>query len=176
MKNEVIASLLVVAVIAGAGAGYFIGNTQGTAMVSTKTVTASIQTTGTEITQTSTDCTISAEGTGFFVTVETDSGLPVAGAQVSGSRITEYGSGSMCEQSIGSQFTNSSGTVLITNNMGSYNALTVQYQGKNYAINGPIVPMETTYILLKVPSGNYSISEVFEGGCNKTASGVTCLG
>jgi len=128
------------------------------------------------ITQTSTYCTVSAEGSGFFVTVETDSGLPVAGAQVSGSRVTEYGSGSTCEQSIGSQYTNESGTVLITNNMGSYNALTVQYQGKNYAISAPIVPMETTYVTLKVPSGNYSISEFFEGGCNKTASGITCPG
>jgi hypothetical protein len=82
----------------------------------------------------------------------------------------------MCEQSIGSQPTNSSGTVLITDNMGSYYSLTVQYQGKSYAIKGPIVPMETTYVILKVPSGNYSISEVFEGGCNKTASGVTCPG
>jgi hypothetical protein len=129
-----------------------------------------------EITQTSAQCTISAEGTGFYVTVVTDSGLPVAGAQVSGSRVTEYGSGGTCEQSIGSQYTNSSGTVLITNDMGSYNALTVQYQGKNYAISAPIVPMETTYVTLKVPSGNYSISEVFEGGCAKTASGVTCPG
>jgi len=130
----------------------------------------------TQTTLTGTECTVSAEGTGFYVTVETDSGLPVAGAQVSGSRITEYGSGNMCEQSIGSQPTNSSGTVLITDNMGSYYSLTVQYQGKSYAIKGPIVPMETTYVILKVPSGNYSISEVFEGGCNKTASGVTCPG
>jgi hypothetical protein len=128
------------------------------------------------ITQTSTYCTISAEGTGFYVTVVTDSGLPVAGAQVSGSRVTEYGSGATCEQSIGSQYTNASGTVLITDNMGSYNALTVQYQGKNYAISAPILPMETTYVTLKVPSGNYSISEAFEGGCNKTASGITCPG
>jgi hypothetical protein len=131
---------------------------------------------GNGITQTSTYCTISAEGSGFYVTVETDSGLPVAGAQVSGSRITKYGSGATCEQSIGSQYTNASGTVLITDNMGSYNALTVQYQGKNYAISAPIVPMETTYVTLKVPSGNYSVSEVFEGGCNKTASGITCPG
>jgi hypothetical protein len=178
MRNEVIASLLVVAVIASAGIGYFIGNSsqKTTTLVSTTTVNASVQMTGTAITQTSTYCTISAEGTGFYVTVETDSGLPVVGAQVSGSRVTDYGNGGTCEQSIGSQYTNSSGMVLITDNMGSYNALTVQYQGKNYVINGPIVPMETTYVILKVPSGNYSISEVFEGGCTKTASGVTCPG
>jgi hypothetical protein len=131
---------------------------------------------GKGITETSTYCTISAEGTGFYVTVVTDTGSPVAGAQVSGSRITEYGSGGTCEQSIGSKYTNSSGTVLITDNMGSYNALTVQYQGKNYAISAPIVPMETTYVTLKVPSGNYSISEVFEGGCTTTNGGVTCPG
>jgi len=127
-------------------------------------------------TDTSTSCTVSAEASGFFVTVETDSGLPVAGAQVSGTRVTEYGGGSTCEQSIGSQLTNASGMVLITDNMGSYNALTVQFQGKNYAMNAPIVPMETTYVTLRVPSGNYSISEVFEGGCTKTPSGVTCPG
>jgi len=125
---------------------------------------------------TNTSCIVSAEASGFFVTVETDSGLLVAGAQVSGFRVTEYGGGSTCERSIGTQHTNASGMVLITDNMGSYNALTVQYQGKNYAINAPIVPMETTYVTLKVPSGNYSIADVFEGGCTKTASGVTCPG
>lgn len=128
------------------------------------------------VTQTSTYCTVSASGTGLYVTVETDSGLPVVGAPVSGSTVLEFAGGETCEQSVGSQYTNSTGTALIADNMGSYYVLSVQYQGKNYTVNAPISPMETTYVTLKVPSGSYSVSEVFEGGCSKTASGVSCPG
>ena len=177
MKYDVIAALLALAVILGGGIGYFAvySGQHTTTVVSTITVTTSVQKTDIALTQTSTDCTVSAEGSGFFVTVETDSGSPVAGAQVSGSRVTEYGGGT-CEQSIGSQYTNASGTVLITDNMGSYNALTVLYQGKYYTLSAQIAPMETTYVTLRVPSGNFSVGEVFEGGCSQTASGVTCPG
>jgi hypothetical protein len=122
--------------------------------------------------QTGTRCTISAEGTGFYVTVLTDSGAPVVGAQVSGSRFTD----GTCVQNIGTQYTNSSGTVSITDNVGSYYMLAVGYQGRNYPLRAPIFPMETTYVILKIPSGNYSTSEVFEGGCITSNGGVTCQG
>jgi len=125
--------------------------------------------------QTGTECTVSAEGTGFYLTVVTDSGSPVVGAQVSGSRITEIGAGT-CEQNIGVQYTNSNGTVSITDNIGSYYVLTVGYQGRNYDIRAPIFPMQTTYVKLIVPSGNYTTSSVFEGGCTTTNGGVTCPG
>jgi len=125
--------------------------------------------------QTGTECTVSAEGTGFYVTVLTDSGSPVVGAQVSGSRITEIGA-ETCDQSVGTQYTNSSGTVSISYNIGSYYMLTVGYQGRNYPIRGPIFPMQTTYVKLIVPSGNYTTSFVFEGGCTTTNGGITCPG
>jgi len=129
----------------------------------------------TQNTQTGTECTVSAEGTGFYVTVLTDSGGPVVGAQVSGSRITEIGAGT-CEQNLGTWYTNSSGTVSISNNIGSYYMLTVGYQGRNYPIRAPIFPMQTTYVKLIVPSGNYTTSFVFAGGCATTNGGITCPG
>jgi hypothetical protein len=125
--------------------------------------------------QTGTECTVSAEGTGFYLTVLTSSGSPVVGAQVSGSRITEIGTGT-CAQNIGTWYTNSNGTVSISDNIGSYYMLTVGYQGRNYPIRAPISPMQTTYVKLIVPSGNYTTSFVFEGGCTTTNGGVTCPG
>ena len=129
----------------------------------------------TQTVQTGTECTVSAEATGFFITVLTSSGSPVLGAQVSGSRIIETNGGT-CEQNIGIQYTNSYGTVSISDNIGSYYMLTVGYQGRNYAIKAPIFPMQTAYVKLTVPSGNYTTSFVFEGGCTTTNGGVTCPG
>jgi hypothetical protein len=126
-------------------------------------------------TSTSTECTISAEGTGFYVAVLSDSGQAVQGAQVTGTRVTEVGS-SACQQDIGTYVTNSTGSVLITPNIGSYYQLSIAYQGSDYTVKAPIVPMETTYVTMRVPSGNVTISEVFEGGCQTSSGGVSCPG
>jgi hypothetical protein len=114
-------------------------------------------------------------GSGFYVTVLSDAGQPIQGAQVSGTRVTDLGTAT-CQQDIGTYVTNSTGSVLITPNIGSYYLLSIVYQGNTYAAKAPIAPMTTTYVTLKVPSGNVTISEVFEGGCQTNAQGVTCPG
>ena len=124
---------------------------------------------------TTTQCTITAEGSGFYLTVLSDSGQPIQGARVTGTRVTEVDSGT-CQQAIGTYSTNSTGSVLITPNIGSYYVLSVMYEGANYTVNAPIRPMTTTYVTLNVPSGNVTISEVFEGGCQTSSGGVTCPG
>jgi hypothetical protein len=131
--------------------------------------------TTTQTATTSVDCVISSEGSGFYVTVQSDAGQPIQGVQVSGSRVTQTNGGT-CQQNIGTYLTNSTGSVLITPNIGSYYLLSMLYQGKNYTARAPIEPMTTTYVTLKVPSGNISISEVYEGGCQTSPEGVTCPG
>ena len=124
---------------------------------------------------TSATCVISAEGTGFYVTVLSDSGQPVQGVQVSGIRVTETNEG-ICTQTVGAYLTNSTGSVLITPNIGSYYNLTVRYGGRTYAAQAPIEPMQTTYVTLRVPSGNVTITEVPFGGCQRTTQSTTCPG
>lgn len=72
--------------------------------------------------------------------------------------------------------TNSTGSVLITPNIGSYYQLSIAYQSATYSVRAPIEPMTTTYVTLSIPSGNVTITEVFEGGCQTNSGGVTCPG
>ena len=130
-------------------------------------VNATISVTGT--TSTWTECTISAEGSGFYVTVLPDSGQGIQGAQVTGTS-------SPCQQDIGAYVTNSTGSVLITPDIASYFLLSITYQSQNYTVKAPIEPMTTTYVTLRVPSGNVTICEVFEGGCQTSSEGVNCPG
>jgi hypothetical protein len=123
----------------------------------------------TTATTASTECTISGEGTGFYLTVLSDSGQPIQGARVTGTS-------SPCLQDIGTYVTNSTGSVLITPNIASYYQLSITYQGQSYTVKAPIEPMTTTYVTLRVPSGNVTISEVFEGGCQTNSEGVSCPG
>jgi predicted extracellular nuclease len=125
------------------------------------------------VSNTSVSCIVSAEGTGFYVTVLSDSGQPIEGAQVSAVRVTST-SGGTCTQTVSSLLTNSTGSVLITPNIGSYYLLTIQYQGKTFSTHAPIDPMQTTYVLLKLPSGSISISEVPFGGCQRTSNSTMC--
>ena len=143
--------------------------------ITTETSTSAGDTSSTMSTTTSITCIVSAEGSGFYVTVLSDTGQPIQGVQVSGSRVTQTNGGT-CQQNIGTYLTNSTGSVLITPNIGSYYLLSMLYQGKNYTAKAPIEPMTTTYVTLKVPSGNVTITEVYEGGCQTNTGGVTCPG
>lgn len=143
--------------------------------VFTNSTGASSSTNFTALTTTSMTCSITAEGSGFYLTVLSDSGQSIQGAQVSGIRITETNEGT-CTQAIGGFLTNSTGSVLITPNIGSYYLLTVQFQGKSFGAQAPIEPMQTTYVTLRIPSGNISLSEVPFGGCQRTSNSTTCPG
>jgi hypothetical protein len=116
-----------------------------------------------------------AEGTGLYVTVLSDTGQPIQGANVSGS-MTGVVRGSRCNLSTSGRDTNSTGSVLIAPDIGSYESLFVQYQGNIYTANAPIVSMTSTYITIMVPSGNVTVSEVFFGGCRTNTEGVVCPG
>jgi len=147
-----------------------------TSETTTQTVLSTIAATSTtSSTVTSIACTISAEGTGFYVTVLSDTGQPVSGAQVSGARVTGTNGGT-CSQTLSTLLTNSTGSVLITPNIGNYYQLTIQYQGRTFSTQAPIVPMQSTYVTLKIPSGSFTIAEVPYGGCERTANATTCPG
>lgn len=150
-------------------------NSGGTTTSTLTIGTTSLGTTTTGSTQTSATCTISAEGSGFYLTVTSDANEPIQGAQVSGTRVTVTNYGT-CEQSIGTYRTNSTGSVLITPSIGSYYLLSIQYQEMNFTVKAPIEPMLTTYVVLKVPSGNTTVNEVAFGGCQRNANGTTCPG
>ncbi|HXQ93006.1 MAG TPA: hypothetical protein VN739_08370, partial [Nitrososphaerales archaeon] len=93
----------------------------------------------------------------------------------SGVVVTLITNGGTCpQQNIGIFLTNSTGSALITSDTGSYYLLTMLYQGVNYTATAPINPMQSTYVTLKVPSGNVSISEISFGGCQRNASGTVC--
>jgi hypothetical protein len=142
----------------------------------TQTVLSTIAATSTTSSAvTSIACTISAEGTGFYVTVLSDTGQPIRGAQVSGERVTGTNGGT-CSQTLSILLTNSTGSVLITPNIGSYYQLTIQYQGKAFSTQAPIDPMQSTYVTLKIPSGNFTMAEVPYGGCVRTANATICPG
>jgi hypothetical protein len=137
------------------------------------TITTGINSSSQTTTSTSLSCTISAEGSGTYVTVESDTGQPIQGVQVSGIIATDL-NGETCRQNIGIFLTNSTGTALITQTMGSYYLLSILYQDRNYTATAPILPMQSTYVTLKVPSGNVSISEISYGGCQRNSSGTVC--
>ena len=137
------------------------------------TVTTGINSSSQTTSSTSFSCTISAEGSGTYVKVESDTGLPIQGVQVSGVIATDL-NGETCRQNIGIFLTNSTGTALITQTMGSYYLLSILYQNRNYTATAPILPMQSTYVTLKVPSGNVSISEIPYGGCQRNSSSTVC--
>jgi hypothetical protein len=115
------------------------------------------------------------EGTGLYVTVLSNTGQPIQGANVSGS-MTGVVSGGRCNLSTSGRDTNSTGTAVIAPDVGSYESLFVQYQGNIYTATAPIVSMTSTYVTIMFPSGNVTVSEVFFGGCRTNTEGVVCPG
>ena len=137
----------------------------------TKTVNAS-----TTATSSTAVCSISAAGTGSYVIVESDGGQPLQGIQVSGTIVTQFANGETCQQDIGIFQTNSTGTALITQTSGNYYLLSILYQGKDYTATMSISPLESTYVTLRVPSGNVTVSEIPYGGCLRNATATICPG
>lgn len=95
---------------------------------------------------------------GVDIQVLTDAGSPVAGAEVSGQTV-----GDQCgDFRIPTTATNSTGSLGLEGVPGAYN-LTVNYAGRNYDIGAPMYPISLTTIILKVPSGFWTL-DVREGG------------
>ena len=139
MKNEVIAVLLVIAVIAGGGAGYFVG------VNSVTSVTSSIG----QTTITTTSCTVSGPTNGVVIRV-VEGGLngpttPIEGARVDG-EADGYCNDALQTQTLQSAVTNSSGWAsLLDEGFGVYN-LNISYEvgnpqlTENYHISIPMNP------------------------------------
>jgi hypothetical protein len=162
VRNKAIAALFVVAIIASAAVGYLVGNVNEhtTTLYSstslTQTITLYTSTTSTS-TSTTTECTISGMPQGVNIRVLTDAGSPVAGAEVSGQ--TE---GDQCgDFSIPTTATNSTGWLSLGGAPGAYN-LTVSYSGRDYNIGATQYPISLTTIILKVPSGFWTMN-ILEG-------------
>ncbi len=121
-------------------------------------------------------CSVSAAGTGLYVTVESDGGQPISGVQVSGTAVIEFANGGNCQQDNGLFSTNSTGSILFGADAGSYYLLSIFYQGENYTATAPVSIMQSTYLTLKVPSGNISVVEIPFGGCIRNATETQCPG
>ena len=135
LKKRPLVSLLVAIIIVVGGIGYFVWLRQPT----------------------TTECTISGMPQGVDIRVLTDAGLPVAGAVVSGQTV-----GDECgDFGIPSTATNSTGWLSLGGVPGAY-SLTVSYSGRSYDIGAPMYPIALTTVVLKVPSGYWTMN-VLEG-------------
>ena len=101
MRGDVVSGLLVVAILAGAGLGYFTGisNQHTTTLVSTTTVTKSVQTTSISCIQTG------IHGSLFVRVVSDNTNSPISGANVTVTILNYCGS----EYSIPLGYTNDTG-------------------------------------------------------------------
>jgi len=159
--------------------------TQSTTIASTIVVTTNVTQTqkessssrlSTSTTSSSIICSVSASGTGLYVTVESDNGQSISGVQVSGTGVIDFTNGGSCLQDNGSLTTNSTGSVVFGANTGSYYLLSILYQGENYTATAPVYIFQSTYLTLKVPSGNISVTEIPYGGCIRNATETQCPG
>ncbi len=160
--------------------------TQSITIPSTIIVTASVTQTQMEsssslfptsvTTSSSVVCSVSAAGTGLYVTVESDGSQPISGIQVSGTGVIEFSNGEGCQQDNGSLTTNSTGSVVFGADTGSYYLLSILYQGENYTATAPVYIMQSTYLTLRVPSGNISVTEIPFGGCIRNSTETQCPG
>jgi hypothetical protein len=145
MRNGLVASLLVVAILAGAGAGYLVG----VSSVANSTSQNSVATTS---------CTVAGPTIGAVIRVIESSG-PVAGARVSG-EADGYCNNALQTQTLQSAVTNSSGWVsLMDGGFGVYNLLVSFEVGnppltQNYHLSISMQPTAVTYVVFDTVTGN----------------------
>ena len=181
MRNGVIASLLVIAILAGAGAGYLVG---GQVNVRTTTTTKQLTTTftlvgsggtletttvtTTELITTSTMCSISGQPGGIFLRVLSDStSQPVSSVVVTAVNTPFQCDGSPATSKTVDMFT-TNGTEwrpLPSDNNYQY-FIIANYQGHTFTFTATLEPVSETCATLYVPSGrtNTTITE-FGNGC-----------
>jgi hypothetical protein len=109
----------------------------------------------------SASCSITGAPVGGELQVLSDSGTPIAGAQVKGSS-TAYCDGQAQVIRLPVVTTNSSGWVDLEPVYAAYD-LTVTYSGHTYSVSLPNQPMFATYAVLRLPSGAYATSYCFGG-------------
>jgi hypothetical protein len=176
MRNGIVASLLVVALLAGAGSGYLIG-VNGAPITSTKSSSATTQT----------SCTISGETIGVALrVVEMDysshSLVPVADAAISGGYVF-YCLAFRQVTPLTPTTTNSSGQVDVFQGGAGIYYLNVTDPQTNYVfhLSVPTRPVTATYVTLDIASGNvttrfcaYNYNCSF-GASTESTTGVACV-
>jgi hypothetical protein len=149
MRNGLAAALLLVAILAGAGAGYFFGASgiSGGSKPSTPN-------------QPQTICQITGEAIGVALHVvasnySDSSTVPVAGAAVTGEGVL-YCGGERQVNPFGSVSTNSTGWVDLFHDGGGVYYLNVTYPGSvlSYSLSVPVPPVTATYVTFNISTGN----------------------
>jgi len=157
MKSEVIAALLVVAIIAGAGAGYLVGVDVSENQASKGTTTT---------TSLSTECTVNAEGQVLLLVLNSTSGKAIPNTPVQ-AQVTPFYCNSTPPStiSLNTTMTNSTGYAEFGADLGIYH-LTLSTYG-NYFVYASSLPEQTTCVTVSIPSGETTIkySGSFQFSC-----------
>jgi hypothetical protein len=176
MRNEATAALLVVAILAGAGAGYFVSTSKQSTTTLTSTITSFVTRSGyTEtVTQTvtatsskssspttQTSCSITGTTLGVALRVvregANNSLIPVADAPVSGGYVV-YCDGVRQATLFAPTVTNSSGEVDVFQGGGGVYYLNVTYPQtyypQTYHLSIPTFPVTATYVTFDITSGS----------------------
>jgi hypothetical protein len=171
LKNEILAVIVVLLVAGSLGVGYLAGSQLN---VRTTTTTQSLTTqSASSASSTETDtCTVSAESTGFFLHLVSDStNASIAGVQVTVTPVVECGQDTT-ESSLSSSYTtNGSGwTVISQPGVGGnyYLLYYFAYSGHNYNIMAYWEPQQGTFTTVSLPSGGVSTVYMIPKSCNGT--------
>jgi len=158
MRNESVVALVVVAILAGAVAGYVVGANVSESETSKSTSTTS--------TSTQTTCIIPAEGEVLLQVLNSTSGKPILSVPVQG-QLTPIPCGSNSQTTIplNTTLTNGTGYAEFGPELGEYH-LTLHALG-NYFVDASTLPERTTCVTLGIPSGETVIeySATFQFGC-----------
>jgi len=145
MRNEAVASLLIVAILAGAGVGYLVGVNSVTGSASQNSVLM-------------TSCIVLGPTIGAVIRI-IEKGAPIAGASVSG-EADGYCNNALQTQPLQSTVTNSSGWAsLMDGGFGVYNLLVSYDVGnppltENYHLSISMQPTAVTYVVFDTATGN----------------------
>lgn len=142
MRNAAIASLLVVAILVGAGAGYFIGVDS----VSSSTSQTSVATT----------CTIPDEGEVMMQVLNSTNGDPIGSAQVQAQFLApECQPNPHTITTLSPMTTNSSGYVTLGGEVGEYILGVV---GSGYSVGVAVGPGQIACLTIGIPSGETHVT------------------
>jgi len=154
MRNGVVASLLVAALLAGAGAGYLVGQSVSVNRPFSTTSSAS------------TNCEIPAEGEVILQVLNSTSGKPISSAPIQGQIVpVPCGSTPQATITLNTTLTNDTGFAVFGDELGEYH-LTLYSYG-NYFVDASTLPERTTCVSLSIPSGETVItySPTFQFAC-----------
>jgi len=172
MRNGVIASLLIVTVLLGAGIGFLVGTVNEHTITSVSTTTASSYITKTSLATQSntyvTSCIITGVGGFEFRVVSDSTGVPVTGETITA--VDRLGCGSLPQVVYLDNFSESQGGGgwLVPDFPSQATpagglSFTITYLGGTYTFTAYVPPVGTHCATLYVPSGNVTITFVANG-------------